>query len=105
MEFLQHLGPIIGLLILAVFSYFGFVAKKLYTRYIDTDIKKNVVNVCVEAVGQMYAELKGDEKLEKCCEMATTILREKGLDVSDTELRALIEAGVWVMNDTYFKTE
>ena len=44
---------------------------------------------------QVYKELNGEEKLQKALEQASTLLMEKGINVSEVELRTLIESAVY----------
>lgn len=94
-EFLQpYLLEIIAGILTALAAYIGKQIKKIYEEKVNTEIKEKVVTVAVNAVEQIYKELKGEEKLDKCLEAATEMLVEKGIVASELELRMLIESVV-----------
>lgn len=98
-EFLAQYGmDIIHTIVIAVMGYVGITIKNLYDKYVNTEVKKSVVKTCVKAVEQLYTDLHGDDKLNKCIEYVTSILAEKGIVASDVEIRMLVEAAVKEMN-------
>lgn len=78
----------------ALLGWLGAQVRKLYERYINDKTKRAVVKTAVEAAEQLYRDLGGPEKLEKAKEGALEMLGEKGIAISDLELRLLIEAVV-----------
>lgn len=101
-EFIATYGTTILYSILtAVAGYIGIVVKNLYEKYINDKTKKDVVNTCVRAVEQLYTDLHGQEKLDKCIESASAMLGEKGIAITDIEIRMLIEAAVNEFNDGF----
>lgn len=98
-DFLNTYGATILYTILtAVVGYIGVAVKNIYNKYINDKTKKDVVKTCVTAVEQLYKDLHGDAKLEKCIESASAMLCEKGITISEIEIRMLIEAAVNEMN-------
>ena len=91
-------------IVTAIAGYLGVVVKNLYQKYINDQTKKDVVSTCVKAVEQLYKDLKGAEKLDKACESASLMLAEKGVTVSDLELRMLIESALAEFNEAFKKT-
>ena len=103
-NFLAEYGTtILYTIITAVAGYLGVVFKNLYLKYINDQTKKDVVSTCVKAVEQLYKDLHGSEKLDKACESASMMLTEKGVTVSDLELRMLIEAALAEFNGAFNK--
>lgn len=103
-EFISEYGTTIMYAVLvAVAGYFGTVAKSLYTKYINDKTKQNVAKTVVRGIEQIYKDLHGEEKLNKALEAAAEMLTEKGITVSDLELRMLIEAAVAEFNDAFNK--
>ena len=101
-EFMAQYGlTILYAIVTAVFGYLGLHAKKLVTKYLDTKEKKSVAKTVVLAVEQVYKDLHGDEKLLKALEAAADMLTDKGIKVTDLELRMLIEAAVAEFNDAF----
>lgn len=97
-EFLSTIQPYLLEVIVAVLTgiatYIGTRVKKLYEEKVNTETKEKVVSTVVNAVEQLYKDLKGEEKLNKCIENATEMLNEKGITVTELELRMLIESTV-----------
>ena len=98
---------ILATIVTAIFGLIGVLAKKLYNKIIDEKNEKvveKVVGYCVQGVEQLYKDLHGEEKLNKVIEAVTDILNEKGITVTDLELRMLIESAVGSFNDNFKKT-
>ena len=100
--FISEYGTVIMYSILCgVFAYLGTLVKKLADKYLDTKIKKDVAKTVVQAVEQVYHDLHGDEKLNQALTSASEILAQKGITISDLELRMLIEAAVGEFNENF----
>lgn len=94
-DFISQYGPtLLYALLTAIAGYLGMVAKNLYSKYINDKTKKDVVSTVVKAVEQLYKDLGGEEKLQKALLSASEMLKEKGISVSELEMRMLIEAAV-----------
>ena len=95
MEFIQtYLLKILATVITAVASFIGIRIKNAYTKYVDTQTKKEIVKDTVKYVEQVYKDIHGAEKLNKAKEKALEWLNEKGIKISETELEILIESTV-----------
>jgi hypothetical protein len=94
---------VLGTVLTGVFTYIGVVIKNAYTKYINDKTKKDVVETVVKAVEQLYKDLHGDDKLNKAIEGASEMLAEKGIAVSEIELRYLIESSVNAFNKGFKK--
>jgi hypothetical protein len=75
-------------------GYAAVEVKRLYTKRINNSTVKDVISTCVRATEQIYKDLHGEEKLNKCIKQVSTILMEKGIFISDLEIHMLIEAAV-----------
>ena len=105
-DFISECGTtIIKFLLTALATYLGVVAKNLYQKYLNDKTKREVASVCVKAVEQMYKDLHGKEKLEKALESASVMLSQKGITVSDSEMKTLIEAALAEFNKAFDRTE
>ena len=103
-QFVSEYGTTILYAILtAIAGWLGIVFKSLYTKYIDDKTKQAVCRTVVQGVEQIYKDLHGEEKLAKALEAASEMLAEKGIHVTDLELRMLIEAAVAEFNDAFNK--
>jgi len=101
----QYLNQIILLLILAIATFLGTQARNLYRKYITTEIKQSVCRTAVRFVEQVYIDLHGPEKLLQAMKRASAILKEYGIEISDTELVAMIEAAVNEFNNAFGKDD
>lgn len=102
--FISEYGTTILYAILtALAGYIGIVAKRLYTKYVNDKTKQAVAKTVVQAVEQIYTDLHGEEKLNKALEAASEMLAEKGITITDLEMRMLIEAALAEFNRAFEK--
>lgn len=105
-EFINAYGlQILYTIITAIAGYIGIVLKNLATKYINDKTKKSVAKSAVQFVEQVYKDLHGEEKLRQALAAASEMLAEKGINVTELELRVLIEAAVAEFNEAFKKTE
>ena len=101
-DFINNYGmDILYTIVMAVVGYVGIVLKNLYQKYVNDATKKAVVNTCVQAVEQIYTDLHGQDKFNKVVESASEMLNEKGITITDIELKMLIEAAVGEFNKVF----
>lgn len=93
-QFIDILLPVLATALTAVFSYIGVKIKSIIQEKADTETKQKIVESTVKYVEQVFKDINSEEKLEKALETASSWLTEKGITVSETELRVLIEAAV-----------
>jgi hypothetical protein len=104
-EFMNNWGlELIGTAILAIAGYLGLVVKGLISDYLKDKKIAKIVRVAVRGTEQMWKELHGEEKLMKALEATADMLAEKGLSVTNFELRMLIEDAVGEFNNAFNKT-
>jgi hypothetical protein len=96
---------IIMAILTAIAGYLGVVVKNLYSKYVNDKTKESVVKTVVQGVEQLYKDLHGEEKLAKAFDAATEMLGEKGITVTEFELRMLIEAAVAEFNKAFEKSK
>ncbi len=102
----QITSGIIGLIITGLSAVFGYIGIKLKAYLDDKSVdskKKEAIKIAVRAVEQMYKGLSGSEKFSKCIDYATEYLTEKGITITEFELRLLIEDTVGEFNDVFNK--
>lgn len=105
-EFINQYGmQILFTIVTAIAGYVGIVVKNLCTKYINDKTKQAVAKTAVQFVEQVYKDLHGEEKLSTALSAASEMLAEKGIHVSDLEMRVLIEAAVAEFNGAFNKTE
>ena len=106
LDFINEYGTTILYAILtAIGGYLGIVVKNLYTKYVNDKTKEAVAKTVVQAVEQIYKDLHGTEKLNKAIYSAAEMLEQKGIAVTELELRMLIEAAVGEFNEAFKKGE
>lgn len=101
--FNDYVAQIATLLLLALAAYLGTQAKNLYKKYITTEIKQSVCRTAVRFVEQVYVDLHGPEKLAQAMSRASEILSGYGIQISDSELIAMLEAAVNEFNNAFSK--
>lgn len=105
-EFISCYGTqILWAIFTAIAGYLGMVAKNLYQKYVNDNTKKAVVKTCVQAVEQLYKDLHGADKYNKVVESVSEMLSEKGITITDIEMKMLIEAAVGEFNRVFEDTE
>lgn len=87
--------PAIASVIAILFGVLGARIKQIYNEKAQNETVKVVVDNVVKWVQQVYYELEGPEKLQKALTEASTILNEKGITISETELDMMIESAVY----------
>ena len=100
-EFISdYATTILYAIVTAVAGYIGIVVKNIYKKYCDNKTKKDVAKTVVGAVEQLYKDLHGQEKYDKAVEAMSEMLSEKGIAISDLEIKMLIEAAVSEFNNS-----
>ena len=103
-EFINTYGvQIMYAIITAIAGYVGIVVKNLITKYLNDKTKKAVAKSAVQFVEQVYKNLHGEEKLAEALVAASEMLAEKGITITDLELRVLVEAAVAEFNKAFEK--
>ncbi len=90
----DNLIQIISTIITGVIGYLGIRIKNLYQEFIQDKMKKDIVEKTVKYVEQVGKDLTCDEKKKKALEKSLEWIKEKKMNVSDTELEILIESAV-----------
>jgi hypothetical protein len=104
--FISEYGTaLVYLIVTGVFAYLGTQAKVIADKYLNDKAKRDVAKTVVQAVEQIYKDLHGEEKLNKALESASEMLAEKGITVTELEMRMLIEAAVSEFNKAFEKKE
>lgn len=96
----QIAGNIIQTFLAVIVAYIGIVGKRLYQKYVNTELKKIVVKDCVKAVEQIYKDIHGDDKKTQCENHIVQLLYEYGITITQTELDIMIESAVQELNKT-----
>lgn len=99
--FTTYALEIVKAIVLMIAGYVGIVIKNLAAKYITTDTAKKVADTTVKYVEQIYTDIHGEDKLNKAIALASDILEQKAINISKTELRAMLEAAVKEMNDKF----
>lgn len=94
-ECLDVILPAVASVIAILFGVLGAKIKQIYNEKSQNETVKVVVDNVVKWVQQVYYELEGPEKLQKALTEASTILNEKGITISETELDMMIESAVY----------
>jgi hypothetical protein len=100
--FISEYGTaLLYLVVTGVFAYIGVQVKALADKYLNDKAKRDVAKTVVQAIEQIYKDLHGEEKLNKALESASEMLAEKGITVTELEMRMLIEAALAEFNKAF----
>ena len=90
----QYGVSIVHSISVAIISYVSLEIKRIYKKYNNDRIKKEVVKMICQAIDQMYPNMSGSDKFNEAINNSKEILSEKGINISDLELRMYIESTV-----------
>lgn len=96
---LAILVPALATAIAGWFAYLGNKLKNAYQEKVNNETAQAVVKDVVQFVEQVYTDLHGKEKLQKAIEQVSTILQNKGIKITETEIMMLIESAVYGLNE------
>ena len=103
-EFINQYGlQLMYMAITAAAGWLGIVVKDMVKKHLDDKTKLDVAKTTVKYVEQVFKDLHGEEKLQKALVAASQMLAEKGITVTELELRVLIEAAVAEFNEAFNK--
>lgn len=103
-QFIDTYGmEILTTIITAIAGWLAVVIKKLATKYLNDKTKQDIAKIVVSGIEQCYKTLDGPAKLEKAIESATEMLNEKGIKVTEVELRMLLEGALGEFNKVFEK--
>lgn len=92
--------PVIGTIITAVVGYLGIKIKAAIEKWTQDKMMRDAAETCVRAVEQLYKDLHGEEKFNVCVENLTAMLNEKGITITELEIKMLVEAAVQKLNES-----
>lgn len=93
--------PLLSAVLLGVAGWLGVKLKQRIDKSEENKTKLEVVTLCVSAVEQIYKNLHGDEKLQECISMVTDMLSTRGIEISPSEIRIMIEATLAEFNSAF----
>ena len=101
-QFMSEYGiEIIGTLFVAIAGALGLWLKSSATSYLNDKKKQEIAKIVVQGVEQVYKGLNGEEKLNNALEMFSDLLEEKGITISELEMRLLLESAVGEFNNIF----
>lgn len=107
-NFLNEYG-ILSAVITAVASALGVLAKKIWDKVagdkIKDETKKNLAETVIKYVEQVYKDIHGEEKLEAALDAFSNMLSQKGISISELEMRVYLEAALAKFNDAFSKVD
>ena len=90
----KNLIQIVFTIITGIIGYIGVRIKKMYQEYIQDKLKKEIIEKTVKYVEQTSKDLSCKEKKSKALKKSLEWMKEKKINISDTELEILIESAV-----------
>lgn len=88
----------------AVAAYLAAKVKAYFDKKDKNETIEKIIKTAVQAGEQMYKDFHGEEKLNLVLEGASEMLAEKGINVSEFELKWMIESAVGEFNDVFNST-
>lgn len=93
----QYLIPALALLVSALFTWLGVKLRSLINKQkakIESDEINNIIDKVVMYVEQTSKDMTSSEKLNKALSSASLWLYEKGIKVTEEQLKILVESAV-----------
>jgi hypothetical protein len=91
-EFISTYGTtILYTLLSAAATAIGAWIGRVYKEKVNDETKRKVVKTCCKAVKQLYADLNGEEKYDRAVDFIVEMLGEKGITITELEIKMLIE--------------
>ena len=85
---------IIAVTLTGVISYIGIQLKNVISIFYQHKIEKEEADIVCRAVEKIYSNLPSNQKLQEAITSLKEILKEKNIEVTDLEIRILIESAV-----------
>lgn len=105
-KFINEYGTMIVYALLTAFAgYLGMVAKTYYTKWFNDKTKRAIAKSVVKFVEQVYKDLHGEDKLNEAMKAFSEMLAEKGITISELEMRVLLESALAEFNNAFAKTD
>ena len=99
----QYGVEILGTILTGLAAYLGLTAKKLVNTYLQDKTIRSIAKIVAQGIEQCYKELHGEEKLDKALEAMSTMLQEKGITISEFEMKVQLENAVGEFNKVFEK--
>lgn len=84
-----------------IFTAICGVVTKAINDFLKEKTKRDIIRTCVLGVEQQYKDLHGEDKYRMVAASAIKMLAQKGISVTDLELKMLIEAEVGDFNRVF----
>ena len=84
---------------MGIFSYIALDIKKIHKKSVLDKTKKDVVKMVCKYVNEIYPDSNISDKLSEAYSSTMEILREKGIVVSDLELKVLLHNSIYEINN------
>ncbi len=105
-QFINEYGTmILYTVVMAIAGYVGIWVKNFITKYLNDKTKRDIVRTCVKAVEQIYKDLHGPDKFNEVVKSAVEMLAERGITITELEIKMLVEAAVCEFNEKLKETD
>ena len=102
------LSMVITAAVTAVGTAMGLFFKWLYNKTIGDKIKletiEEIAKVVVKFVEQVFKDKHGEEKMEEALKAFAEMLNNKGITISELEMRVYLEAALSGLNNAFNKS-
>ena len=101
------LSMVITAVVGAVGTALGLFFKRLYTNTLGDKIKldtvKEIAKIVVKFVEQVYKDIHGEEKMDEALKAFAEMLNNKGITISELEMRVYLESALAEFNEAFNK--
>lgn len=102
------LSMIITAAVTGIGTALGLFVKKLYKNTIGNKIEvetiKEIAGLVVKYTEQVWTNIHGNEKLDKALEAFSEMLGQKGITISELEMRVYLESALAGFNNAFTKS-
>lgn len=95
---MTYIKDIICTAVIALAGWIALQLRPIIIKFFSDKIRRQIANICMNAVEQIYKTLHGEEKLNKALEMAAEMLKKRGIEFDVADMRNMIEAAVCAFN-------
>lgn len=96
---------ILNIVLTIIMVLIGTKLNSLYKKVSKNEMAKAVIKTVVTAVEQIYKDIDGEKKYELALSWISDELKEKNINISTKEVKALIEEAVYTLKNEIHKQE
>ena len=92
---IKYFLPLLSSVMVGIVSYVSIHLKELITNFYYHRVEHEEADMVCQAVFQLYPNLSYDEQIQEMITNLQQVLKEKGIILTDLQLRMLIHSSVY----------